>query len=530
MSAPRKRTRRVHVFVGGRAGGAEAAADAKASPAWTAAAAWAFLEALSGDRSCGRTPALVQMAADAGSERAFAHRLEAVPCDKRAREVAAAIVGEYLAEIRVSATPAVVAEYRLRAASRRARPIYSVRVEEAHPRRPLAFTYHWLLESSPAAVPGRFDGGWRRDSSKCLAANSLAAAFGASPVPAIICPDRAMRRLSSERDGLFDRAFAEGLVWRSYVYTASAGSGHHCFDLGRGEYLSVPEELRLGGIFHPDRLYDTLQEGAVPGLTAIQAVAGVGRAVHGVACRLAWQVARGQWPASFWPPPASFWPAPLWIFGDWRPDNHDGADGRCPDRVRYASAYSGFDVFANSAPYPDGSVEYVFAADPEPKARAVLAHAYARWGLAPGRIFADASTLEADAAHLGRLDMFVFTPECIEFSALQHDIDLARQVAALEQTDKALRYVRKHWPRRVVVENVDDPSVTLPISAMLGEISGYHWVTYSFCPREHAGFPRSRARRYWVGFALDSFDPSGESGLALFRRDPTSVELGSVLW
>ena len=82
--------------------------------------------------------------------------------------------------IRVSATPAVVAENRLRAASRRARPIYSVRVEEALPRRPLAFTYHWLLESSPVAAPGRFDGGWRRDSSKCLAANSLAAAFGAS--------------------------------------------------------------------------------------------------------------------------------------------------------------------------------------------------------------------------------------------------------------------------------------------------------------------------------------------------------------
>ena len=60
------------------------------------------------------------------------------------------------------------------------------------------------------------------------------------------------------------------------------------------------------------------------------------------------------------------------------------------------------------------------------------------------------------------------TPECCEFSARHHDRSRGAQSEALGVMYRALRYVRINRPRRVIVENVDEPCGCQPIGGLLG--------------------------------------------------------------
>ena len=62
----------------------------------------------------------------------------------------------------------------------------------------------------------------------------------------------------------------------------------------------------------------------------------------------------------------------------------------------------------------------------------------------------------------------------------------------------SLEYVRRQSPGVVVVENVNEPSSSGPITGLLGRLAGYKMATGVLDPRTTAKMPIARERRYWV--------------------------------
>ena len=96
------------------------------------------------------------------------------------------------------------------------------------------------------------------------------------------------------------------------------------------------------------------------------------------------------------------------------------------------------------------------------------------------------------------VDLFVCTPECDAHSKLNHSRNAADQRVTLEDLWKSLEYVRLQKPSVVVVENVDEPSSTGPITGLLSRLDGYRLESAMLDPRGVAKMPIARERRFWV--------------------------------
>ena len=134
------------------------------------------------------------------------------------------------------------------------------------------------------------------------------------------------------------------------------------------------------------------------------------------------------------------------------------------------------------------------AAECDNAARKVLRDAYA---LNDSLIYYDAAG--ADAAAAAPVDLFVLTPECVNFSARNHGRDAALVADGGVHVDDVLAYVRTRSARVVVVENVAEKDGAGAIETALWAVGGYVWYTQELCPSVHAGQPVRRARRFWVG-------------------------------
>ena len=171
--------------------------------------------------------------------------------------------------------------------------------------------------------------------------------------------------------------------------------------------------------------------------------------------------------------------------------------GKLARGLTYGSAYSGIDMFAAGLDMVmGGDWRYAFASESHPTVRNGLLHAWGGRGLASDACYCDA--LCDDALTGERVDLFVLTAECGEHSRRNHQRSATGQHSSLEEIWEALAYVRLRRPSVVVVENVDEPSVTEPLSGLLSRLEGYDVSTATLDPVSLVKAPIARARRYWV--------------------------------
>ena len=161
--------------------------------------------------------------------------------------------------------------------------------------------------------------------------------------------------------------------------------------------------------------------------------------------------------------------------------------------IRYASSCSGIDAFAAAAARLY-SLEYMHAAEWDAAARRVLSDA---WALPSDAIMLDARS--PDAAAAAEVDLYVLTPDCVNFSKRRHGRDAAVVADGGVDVASVLGFVRMRRARVVIVENVDDADGVGVIDTALHALGGYAWVSQRLCPLEHAGQPVRRERRFWVG-------------------------------
>ena len=96
--------------------------------------------------------------------------------------------------------------------------------------------------------------------------------------------------------------------------------------------------------------------------------------------------------------------------------------------------------------------------------------------------------------------MLVLTPCCCPFSQINNNRNREDQASVLCNLRAALHALAQPIrPWRVVVENVNTPTVTIALSCELGRHTEYSWVTFVYCPRRNGGRLAVRERRIWVG-------------------------------
>ena len=252
-------------------------------------------------------------------------------------------------------------------------------------------------------------------------------------------------------------ALATALVHTDILPTATAAKQDQYWITGLGRYMAVHEVARAFGLRDESPLTLELCECARPA----SAVQMLGRAIHaGVALALLRTLDRG---------------------------------GLLPPRVRYASACSGIDTFAEAVDVlRPGAWEYVHAAECDAAPRGVLARA---WGLGPDDIYMDA----ADTAGAAQVDLYIISPDCSKFSRRFHGRDVETVVDGAVDTERVLAFVRARRAEIVVVENVAESDGVSAITTILAGIEGYTWMKQTLSAREHAGAPVTREREFWVG-------------------------------
>ena len=208
-------------------------------------------------------------------------------------------------------------------------------------------------------------------------------------------------------------ALATALVHTDILPTATAAKQDQYWITGLGRYMAVHEVARAFGLRDESPLTLALCGCARPA----SAVQMLGRAIHaGVALALLRTLDRS---------------------------------GLLPPRVRYASACSGIDTFAEAMDVlRPGTWEYVHAAEMCDAAPwGVLERA---WGLySPDDIYADA----ADTAGAAEVDMYMISPDCSKFSRRFHGRDADTVVDGAVDTSRVLAFVRACRAEVVVVEN-----------------------------------------------------------------------------
>ena len=280
----------------------------------------------------------------------------------------------------------------------------------------------------------------------------------------VVCFARAGCRVSAwrtasgaEADDPPPEALASALVHKDILPTATAAKQDQYWLPYLGRYMAVHEVARAFGLRDDSPLTVALCAMSRPA----NAVQMLGRAIHaGVAMALLRKL--------------------------------DG-DGLLPARLRYASACSNIDTFAEAVDVLRGSAwEYMHAAECDAAPRAVLAKA---WGLAESAIYHDAAAT-TDAAEV---DLYVISPDCANFSRRNHGRDAGTVAAGAIDAESVLAFVRARRAAVVVLENVDELDGIAAITTVLVAIDGYSWMEQTLSAREHAGAPVLRVRHFWVG-------------------------------
>ena len=171
------------------------------------------------------------------------------------------------------------------------------------------------------------------------------------------------------------------------------------------------------------------------------------------------------------------------------------AEGLLPSFVRYASSCSGADFFAEAVDCRRaGRWAYVHAAEADPTPRKVLGKA---WCLGQSCLFRDASSAEARDAP--ECDLFVFSPDCVDFSRRRHGRDEHTLASGAMAVSRMLGFISERKAAIVVVENVDEPDGVGAITDLLAEMGGYSWRSQALDSLVHAGAPVRRRRHFWLG-------------------------------
>ena len=331
-----------------------------------------------------------------------------------------------------------------------------------------------------------------RASDRSLATRSFAAAAGLRGRPGAIAPERAKSRVRREA--------SPNVVHLNYLPTLTAGRADCWWWLDGDRYFSIEEAARACGVPEGGPLVRALAEGG--GLSPIVALGALGQGVHGCCF--------------------------LHVFEDAVADLRASSVG---DVFTYGAAYVGVDT-ACAAIYPALQAlgeqglpwRYAFAAEGRSDlARALLA-AWGEHGLAADCVVSDAQHLAFQG--FGPVTLFVCTPDCRHFSRRNQAPTRAEQAATLANLEAALKYVREQLPLRVIVENVAEMCVMLPISAILGRLRDYIWTRVTLCPYRHFGVPTMRLRSYWTGrlvgtvvaASVDTTEETVVDGI-LFRAD-----------
>lgn len=173
-------------------------------------------------------------------------------------------------------------------------------------------------------------------------------------------------------------------------------------------------------------------------------------------------------------------------------------EGLLPNFVRYASSCSGADFFAEAVDASRGvNWSYLHAAEADATPRKILAEA---WQLEDDLIFRDASSPEAAAAP--ECDLYVFSPDCVDFSRRRHGRDEHVLVSGAATVARMLGFISQGKARVVVVENVDEPDGVGALTDLLAEMQGYSWRSQAIDSLSHAGVPFRRRRRFWLGVRI----------------------------
>ena len=447
-------------------------------PAWTDAAALAANNSFREAHGATKKAEWLEREAAAGPvPKAWAQALARQPINPEQRELAMLILGEHCARIAAASrgegrrTVATAVAGLLRSMNRRAACVRRVHEVEL----PL-----WR-GATTRAISSFISKDVRRDRLRSTASwtKSLARlrAWPGRPtrVASVVQPETARRRVLYERGGRADAAFLLGCEHRAVMPTATANRGDQWFWLHLLRPLSLEEALRASGASAVARatrgapIPESPLRLGLDTLSDVEALCALGRAVHFESARL---VLRRL------------------------------LERRSPHRrdevLTYASAFTGIDTVAAALDGVFNGVgwRYEFLAESDEKMRAAATAAWTTRGLDALRAHKDARCLESEAW----VEMFCDTSECVEFSKKKHGRTHAEQARSLHDLSLSLGYVREKQPHLVLLENVDEPEATVPISGMLGSLAEYEWERIVICPYQHLGWPVRRRRSFWLGW------------------------------
>jgi hypothetical protein len=252
--------------------------------------------------------------------------------------------------------------------------------------------------------------------------------LGPLPRHAVVCFERAEGRVRKWRadageaeDAPPPLSLLRALVFLDELPTAVGSPGDHYWLVAEERWMSVTETMRLFGLRDTDLLWPVLATGPKGTLTARQACAALGRAVHTRAASYAVDMALSRLGLS--------------------------ADAH----VRYASACSGVDLFAAALEHSRGTNwSYSAAAERDERVAATLLAAYGVRGLTRDAIASDAR----EARRVAGLDLWAFSPPCEAYSRRNHARSEGGMRDASSDFLDMLDSVRLSAPRAIIIENV----------------------------------------------------------------------------
>ena len=275
-------------------------------------------------------------------------------------------------------------------------------------------------------------------------------------------------RTKQDKGALPPAALRDALVHQKCLPTAVASRADHWWLLDLRRWMAPIEVTRAFGVRDESPLTSALL--AINPITAVETA---GRGIHaGVAARI------------------------LRLLD---------TEGHLPGAVRYGSACSGVDFFAEALEIVrPGNWQYCHAAESDEQVSRTLLEAWRPRGLRPCNIWRDAAS-EA-AANAPELDLFVISPECVRFSRRRHGRDAGDTAAGGVHTFECSPFLRRCRAAVVVMENVAEKTAISTITQVLRMVKGYDWSRQTLDPSRHAASPVHRERSYWIGRRVQILD------------------------
>ena len=225
--------------------------------------------------------------------------------------------------------------------------------------------------------------------------------------PGVVCYERAAGRIRSERHGAIREDFVRSLVKTDVLPTAVASPSDHYVIVSPGKtprFMTISENARCLWVQPDSPLLPTLNGDLV---SPTQAVMALGRAVY---AGIAWRLTRTLLQR-----------------------------GVVNKGLRYGSAFSGFDLFAEGVRVATGGdFNYAFASELDATIRAALLSTWGAYGLSSDNCHNDACCPAAKAAET--VDLYVSTPPCERYSRRNHERSAEAQEKSLRVVWESLDY------------------------------------------------------------------------------------------